>query len=218
VAKPRSDSRDKIIASARVLFRRHGYHGTGLAQIIAHSGAPRGSVYFLFPGGKEQLAAEAVNAWAAELAELIRCTRAASTGTRSWVESMAEHFAAELERSGFTEGLPLTTITLDSVPGSKALTAACRAAYDSWLTALAEGLTEDEVPPEQAGEMAQLMLASLEGAAVLCRAYQSTDPLRRIVPYVLGLLPRPEATRGQVPAGPCKALGQVSTADRPGRL
>jgi TetR/AcrR family transcriptional repressor of lmrAB and yxaGH operons len=188
VPRPRSDSRNKIINSTRTLLRRQGYHGTGLAQIIEHSGAPRGSVYFLFPGGKEQMAVEAVNAWAAELTELIERTRAESDSVRRWVETMAGHFAEELRDSGFTEGLPLTTITLDSVPASAALTAACRAAYDGWLAALVKGLTGLGVPESRAGGLAQLMLASLEGAVLLCRVYQSTEPLERISPQVLDLI------------------------------
>src|SRR6266545_3697904 len=62
MARQRSDSRDKIVESARTLLRRQGYHGTGLAQVIEVSGAPRGSVYYLFPGGKEEIAVAAVAA------------------------------------------------------------------------------------------------------------------------------------------------------------
>ncbi|WP_256860452.1 TetR/AcrR family transcriptional regulator [Bacillus sonorensis] len=53
-------SRDKILRTASRLFRKQGYHATGLAQITAESGAPRGSIYYYFPGGKEKLAAEAI--------------------------------------------------------------------------------------------------------------------------------------------------------------
>jgi AcrR family transcriptional regulator len=187
--RPKSDTREKIINSARTLFRRQGYHGTGLAQIIEHSGTPRGSMYFLFPGGKEQVAVAAVTDWTATLDELIRTTRADSPTLRVWIERLATHFADELRASDFTEGLPVTTITLDSVPASAALTTACRTAYDTWLATLTEGLLDYGVPEERADGLAKLLLAGLEGAAVLCRAYESTEPLDRIVSYVLSLLP-----------------------------
>ena len=186
--RPRSDSRDRIIASARTLLRRQGYHGTGLAQIIEGSGAPRGSVYFLFPNGKEQIAAEAVNEWVAEVSEIIRRTRAENTTPGGWVEAMARHFAAGLDDSGFTEGFPVTTVALDSVPGSELLAAACRAAYDAWLDELAVGLAGYGVPGDRARDAATLTLASLEGAAVLCRVFRSTEPLERIVPLVRSLV------------------------------
>jgi TetR/AcrR family transcriptional repressor of lmrAB and yxaGH operons len=193
VARPRSGSRDRIINSTRILLRRQGYHGTGLAQIIEHSGAPRGSVYFLFPGGKEQMAVEAVTSWAAELTELIKRTRAGAGSARQWVETMAEHFGEELRGSGFTEGLPLTTIALDSVPASAALTASCRLAYDGWLAALVEGLTGFGVPESRAADLAELMLAAVEGAVLLCRVYQSIEPLQRISPQVLDLVTAAES-------------------------
>lgn len=189
MARPRSDSRQRIIASARSLLRRQGYHGTGLAQIIEHSGAPRGSVYFLFPGGKEQVAAEAVSDWAVEIAALIESTRVDSGTAREWVSTMADHFATELRESGFTEGLPVTMITLDSVPGSGALTVACRAAYDAWLGALADGLVGFGIPAPDAAATAKLLLSGLEGATVLCRVYESTDPLDDVLRLVLKHLP-----------------------------
>ncbi|MEV1287424.1 TetR/AcrR family transcriptional regulator [Micromonospora sp. NPDC049679] len=189
MAKPKSDTRARIIASARTLLRRHGYHATGLAQIIEHSGAPRGSVYFVFPGGKEEMAVAAINEWTAEFDRLIRDLRAGRGTARAWAEAMAAHFASELRASDYTEGLPITTITLDSVPVSPALTVACRSAYDAWLAALAEGLIAYGTPVKRAESLASLMLASLEGAVVLCRAYQSTGPLERVLPFVLDQMP-----------------------------
>ncbi|GIE89701.1 TetR/AcrR family transcriptional regulator [Actinoplanes regularis] len=186
---PKSDTRARIIASARTLLRRHGYHATGLAQIIKHSGAPRGSVYFLFPGGKEQMAVAAISEWTVEFDQLIRELSTEHGTARAWVEAMADHFANDLRASDYTEGLPITTITLDSVPTSAGLTVACRNAYDVWLTALIDGLVTYGEDAGRADRLAKLMMASLEGAAVLCRAYQSTAPLEQIVPFVLDQLP-----------------------------
>jgi TetR/AcrR family transcriptional repressor of lmrAB and yxaGH operons len=196
VAKPRSESRARIISSTRTLLRRHGYHGTGLAQIIEHSGAPRGSVYFLFPGGKEQIATEAVRDWTTEFADLIGAARSGSPTAADWVRRMVDHFVAELRDSDFTEGFPVTMITLDSVPASQPLTAACRAAYDTWLGALVDGLTSYGVAPDRARGLAELMLASLEGSMVLCRVYHCVEPLERIAREVQGLL----ATGADAPA------------------
>lgn len=189
--RPRSESRGKIIRSARTLFRRQGYHGTGLAQIIEHSGAPRGSVYFLFPKGKEQVAVEAVREWAAEITQLIETSRQASADLTQWMRRMADHFGAQLRTSGFTEGLPVTAIILETTPDSAALTQACREAYDSWLAALTQGTTEYGIDERQARSLAQLLLASLEGAMVQCRLYQSTAPLQQVTSRVLAaIVPR----------------------------
>jgi TetR/AcrR family transcriptional repressor of lmrAB and yxaGH operons len=187
--RPKSDTRARIIHSARTLLRRQGYHGTGLAQIIELSGAPRGSVYFLFPGGKEEIAVAAVAGWSEELDALLTKTRAASPDARAWIAALAAHFAADLRSSNFTEGLPVTTVTLDSVPASTGLTAACRSAYERWLQTMTEGLAAYAVA--DARSMATLLLTALEGAAVLCRAYGSTTPLDDVAARLLTLLPRP---------------------------
>src|SRR5436305_15227525 len=73
-----SDSRDRMIQSAALLFREHGYSGTGFREVIKHSGEPRGSIYHHFPGGKEKLAAETVQ-WAWAVVER-RIERAAEIG------------------------------------------------------------------------------------------------------------------------------------------
>jgi TetR/AcrR family transcriptional repressor of lmrAB and yxaGH operons len=192
--RPRSDTHARIVHSARTLLRRHGYHGTGLAQIIKHSGAPRGSVYFLFPGGKEEIAVAAIADWAQELDTLLLKTREDSPSAHVWIATLAAHFSADLRSSGFTEGLPVTTVTLDSVPASPALTTACRSAYERWLTTMTGGLQTYAVPATQARTLATLLLAALEGAAVLCRAYQSTAPLDDISARLLALLPDPVTT------------------------
>jgi TetR/AcrR family transcriptional repressor of lmrAB and yxaGH operons len=159
-----------------------------LTQIIEQSGAPRGSVYFLFPGGKQQVTVEAINELTVQLVDQIRNTSDASPSAHAFVEALAKHFAEVLEGSAFAEGLPVTNVVLDSVPGSEALTAACRNAYDAWLASLSEGLRYHGIDSEQADNLAILTLICIEGAVVLCRAYQSTEPLWRILPQISAML------------------------------
>ncbi|WP_186762871.1 TetR/AcrR family transcriptional regulator [Lentzea tibetensis] len=178
--RPRSDSRDKIVEAARVLLRRQGYHGSGLAQIIESSGAPRGSVYFLFPGGKEEIAVAAVEVSARTIPELITAAQQESATLREWIDSVVAHFAAELTESQFTDGCPITTMALDTAPASHVLTAALRGAYDAWLAAVAAALHAYSVPGAVVPGLAVTMLASLEGALVLCRVQQSVQPLHDV--------------------------------------
>jgi AcrR family transcriptional regulator len=49
-------TRDRIVTATAELFRRQGYNGTGLKQVTQAAGAPVGSVYHFFPGGKDELA------------------------------------------------------------------------------------------------------------------------------------------------------------------
>lgn len=183
MARPRSNSRQKIVRSAQTLFRQ-GYHVTGLARIVEHSGSPRGSVYFLFAGGKEEIAVEAIRAWCAEIDALLRAAAAEHETVVDWCEGVAGHFAAELQASGCTEGLPLTAVVVDSVPQSPVITAACRAAYGTWSDTTIEIFEGYGLEPERAALLANLMQAGLEGAVVLCRVHGSTEPLERLLPLV----------------------------------
>ena len=79
----RSDAKVKMVTAARQLIRERGYHATALSDVVELSAAPRGSVYFHFPGGKTQLAVEAAKAYAREQADLIE---RAAEGSDSAVE------------------------------------------------------------------------------------------------------------------------------------
>src|SRR6202045_1133794 len=61
----RPDSKEKTVLAAAKLLRRHGYNGTALSDILAAAGSPRGSLYFHFPNGKEEIAVAAL-AYAAD--------------------------------------------------------------------------------------------------------------------------------------------------------
>ena len=56
---PERPAREAMLDSAITLFRERGVAATSLRDVVAHSGAPRGSIYHHFPGGKAQLAEEA---------------------------------------------------------------------------------------------------------------------------------------------------------------
>lgn len=170
-----------------MLLRKQGYHGTGLAEIIEVSAAPRGSVYFLFPGGKEEIAAAAVRASATAIPELLDQARQGAT-VEQWVHAVLDHFARQLTGSGFTEGCPITTTVLDAVPGSPLLTEACRETYDAWQDALVTTLIAYGTPTDAASGLASTLLSCLEGALVLCRARQSTTPLDQIAPHLIALI------------------------------
>ncbi|MGW1729315.1 TetR/AcrR family transcriptional regulator [Streptomyces sp. NPDC002306] len=190
MARPKSDSREKILRSAHRLLCRQGYKGTGLAQIVDEAGAPRGSVYYLFPGGKEEIAVEAVRIAAADSVRFIEATRLASPTARAWVTAISEHFSRHLKETGFSEGLPITTVTLDSAPVSEALTVACRDAYRALVECLEESLLYyGASSAEETRSLAMLLLATLEGSMVLARAYQSLTPCELILEQILSLVP-----------------------------
>jgi TetR/AcrR family transcriptional regulator, lmrAB and yxaGH operons repressor len=174
-----TDSKEKTLAAAALLFRRQGFHGTALHDVLAAAGSPRGSLYFHFPGGKEQigeaaldLAGEAVRSRIAKAAE-------ASPNAATFLTRIARAMAADLEQSDFCNGCPIATTALETSAQSEVLAAAARRAFQSWEREVARGLTRFGAKPNDAAVAATAILSQIEGALLLARTYRSIEPLRR---------------------------------------
>jgi TetR/AcrR family transcriptional regulator, lmrAB and yxaGH operons repressor len=180
--------RDAIVRAAADLFRRQGYAATGLNEIVAASGAPKGSLYHYFPQGKEQIGEEVVRAAgrlvAGTLAELARSERTPGALLRRYGRMVV----GWMEASGFEDGGPITTVLLELAPGVDGVTAAGREAFASWAAVLGGELTARGVTPARARRLSTLAIAALEGALVLARVQQDGRPIRDATEAVAELL------------------------------
>ncbi len=183
--KPKTDSRNRLIQATRRLLQRQGYQGTGLGQIVEESGAPRGSFYFLFPGGKEQLALAAIDESIRELKVHIEELAQKTSSVEEWIKALAGHVIHALSNSVFTEGCPVSTITLDSSHASPALRQACATAYDVLIEAAARVLVQYGRTPDEAKSLAVVLLSTVEGAMILSRAKRSVEPLLIAQEFIL---------------------------------
>jgi len=165
---PNAESRAQAVETAADLFRRQGYAATGVAQIIEASGTPKGSFYFNFPGGKEELATEALRLGGGRLRDGIEQLAAAFEEPGAFVGALAEALAAGLESSEFQLGCPIATVALETATSSEALRAEAEAQFASWEAAMAPRL----------GDRAGTVLAALEGALILARTRRSAAPVR----------------------------------------
>jgi AcrR family transcriptional regulator len=173
-----SDSRNRMIQSAALLFREHGYSGTGFRDVIEHSGAPRGSIYHHFPGGKEQLAADTV-AWAAAVIER-RIERTVQRGEPVAALGMfVDTWREVLEDSNFRAGCPIVAVAAEADAGSTA-TAAAATAFTRWEELIARALLNAGVGRTDARRLATLVIAGIEGAILMCRARRDIRPLRDV--------------------------------------
>ncbi len=173
--EPILDSRSRMITSAAVLFREQGYSATGFRDVVEHSGAPRGSIYHHFPGGKAQLAEEVVQ-FASEVFAA-RIERAAADGDpQAMLDAFAGGWRRQLERSDFRAGCPVVAVAVEA-DATPAVAAAAAAALERWEGLLAKALRESGVPPARAGRIATLAVVAIEGAVIQCRASKSVKPL-----------------------------------------
>ncbi len=185
----RTDSRDRMVATAARLFRTQGYAATGWRQVVAESGAPWGSQAHHFPGGKEQLAADAL---AASAAEIERGLRAATRGAHpaDAVLRWADRAASDLVAGGWAAGCPVATVALETAPVSDVLAAASAAALESWQAVLRRSIAEQGVDEPGAASLAMLVVAGMEGALLLARAARDPGPLHAVATELADVLRR----------------------------
>jgi TetR/AcrR family transcriptional regulator, lmrAB and yxaGH operons repressor len=174
-----TDSKEKTLAAAALLFRRQGFHGTALHDVLAAAGSPRGSLYFHFPGGKEQIGEAALDLAGEAVRSKIAQAAQASPNAAAFLTGIARAMAADLQQSDFCNGCPIATTALETAAQSDVLRAAARRAFQSWEQEIARGLTRFGAKPEDAAISATTILSQIEGALLLARTYRSIEPLRR---------------------------------------
>lgn len=183
---PTSDARDRMIRSGAQLFRERGVSGTSFADVLEHSGAPRGSVYHHFPGGKNEFATE-VTRFAGGL--IGRALRGALEGDDpvAAVRAFSDLWIGMLESGDYAAGCPVVAVAVDGAPGP-GTRAAAGDAFAAWEEDLAAVLVRRGVDEDRARSLATLVLSGIEGAIVLCRAQRSVEPLRRVAGELAALV------------------------------
>lgn len=155
-----------LVQAAAELFRKQGYAATGTAEILERSGAPRGSLYHYFPGGKEEMGAAAVVAAGKVLSSTITEIAAEVETTADFLEQYAIRLASWMEKSDFTDGNPVTTVVLETVPKSDRITKEAEKAYAIWADHIAALLARDNWPEDRRAATAEMILAALDGALI----------------------------------------------------
>jgi AcrR family transcriptional regulator len=171
------NTRQRIVETSAELFRRQGYNATGVKQIVTAAQAPFGSLYHFYPGGKEQLGAEAIRVSAAFYLQLIPAVIDPApdivTGVRDFFAGAGEH----LRETDYVDACPIATVALEVSSTSETMREACANAFDSWIDAGTQRFERAGIANAAARELAIGMFAALEGAFVLARAQRSTEPL-----------------------------------------
>jgi TetR/AcrR family transcriptional repressor of lmrAB and yxaGH operons len=170
------DTRDRILDATNRLLRRQGYTATGIKQIVAEGDAPLGSVYHYFPGGKEQIAVEAL----ARVGERIRMAIASLANAADVPATVNAFFVynAELLRdSDYERGCPVATVALETSNDIERIRQVCEDVFNGWQAALAHVFTEAGIPEADASALATFVLSSYEGALTMSRALRDIQPM-----------------------------------------
>ena len=183
-----SSTRDQIIETTCDLMESQGFHATGLNQIVKESGAPKGSLYYYFPEGKDELAEEAIAYAGRAVAERISSGLAAAGDVAEAVGQFVSNIAHFVELSGFRSGGPLMTVAMETATTNERLNLACREAYTRLQGAFEARLLAAGYASERAAGLAAFITAAIEGGIILSRTYHTGDPLRLVARQLAELL------------------------------
>jgi TetR/AcrR family transcriptional repressor of lmrAB and yxaGH operons len=177
-----------MVEGAKELVRVHGFNATSFKDVWEHTQTPRGSVYFHFPGGKEELGLEVVDSSRRALVATVTAAGAETRTPATMLRRLATKLADRLEASGYREGCPLAAVALEMSSTSPALRAAADDAFADWADAIATELERKGVAPGQALEAAELAVATLEGALLVSKTRGERAPLDRAGELLAGAL------------------------------
>ncbi|SIR74195.1 TetR/AcrR family transcriptional regulator [Williamsia sterculiae] len=163
--------RERLVEATTDLIRRHGVEGTGVSDILEHSGVARRSIYLNFPSGKGELVAEATRSAGRQIATALR-ELMSGPSPRVVVDS----WISALRASDFQAGCPLIAAALARPTAPEAADAA-NDAFGEWVHIIAERLSADGVDDDTATSLATTVVAGVEGAIVISQARRSTAPL-----------------------------------------
>ena len=174
----RCDTRKKMLISAAQVMRERGAAGVTIDEVLARSGAPRGSVYYHFPEGRNQILTEALRYSGESITAMI--DDAAGWGARALLCEFVEFGERLLTEGDFTAGCPVVAAAIGSDDGDPNLSGEAGSILSHWCTALTRAFVNDGFADDDAASLAVTSIAALEGSIVLARSTHSIDPLRQV--------------------------------------
>jgi AcrR family transcriptional regulator len=170
-------TRERILDATSELFRLQGYAGTAMKQVVDAAGAPFGSVYHFFPGGKEQLAVEAIERAGKVYEDLVLVVFDAEPDVVAGTRAVFAAAAEVLRQSGYADACPIATVALEVASTNEQLREATARVFEAWVVTLAGRLAAAGAEPATARATAIVVIELLEGAFLLCRAARNTEAM-----------------------------------------
>ena len=173
-----SDVRTRMVQAAATLIGARGVSGTSFTDVIEASGAPRGSIYHYFAGGKRQLVAEAIE-WTSDQVQAHQrgCDATTPSGV---IEHFVDLWRQIVTSSGAHAGCPLAALASDPYADEPLLAAAVERGFEAWTALLKDQLGSAGMSGSDALAIATTTVAAMEGALILCRARGNVAPLDAI--------------------------------------
>ncbi len=165
--KNKTDSREKILTAAAMLFQVKGYNATGLNEILKESGSPKGSLYYYFPGGKEELALEAIKLANEAIQKRLKSALDKYLNPIEAIQSVIKNMIEDLKRDGKLKDISLSLIALETYLSIEPLRNACESAFIDIQNIYTKKLIESGLSKETAQELGVFIQVMIEGAITI---------------------------------------------------
>lgn len=194
-----SASRQRLVAGAADMISRRGLNATSVRNLAKHAQAPLGSTYHYFPGGKYDLATEAVQ-WADDLTVRV-LEKELAAGPQAGLAAFLAMWRHVVLDNDFHAGCPVLAVSVeDLTEENKAPRDAAAAAFARWAALLETSLREAGASPTAAQQVAMLIVAAVEGTVAICRAQRSITPLDLVATQLGHVIDAALASAAQPPA------------------
>jgi TetR/AcrR family transcriptional repressor of lmrAB and yxaGH operons len=186
----KTDSREKIVAAASKLFQLKGYTATGLNEILRESGAPKGSLYYYFPNGKEELALAAVDLTSKTMQANVLTGLNSDSDPVCAVSKVISDMITALKDDGRLQTMSLSMLALETCQTSDTLREACARSFEKMSSIYAQKLLDSGFSYERSAELGTVLQSMIEGAITLSLTARDVKPLETVLHQLPLLLRR----------------------------
>jgi TetR/AcrR family transcriptional repressor of lmrAB and yxaGH operons len=172
-------TRDRLIQTSALLFRKKGFHGVGIAEILAATGLPKGSLYHHFPNGKQDLAIASAEWASAGMTRIINDAFEEASDFESGATTLCHKLAKFFDLSGGWDGCPVSNTLLDG-PENEEFRSKVAEMFEGWIECASGHGVRLGLETSDARDQAELLLLAIQGAWSMARAKQSSEILRRL--------------------------------------
>jgi TetR/AcrR family transcriptional regulator, lmrAB and yxaGH operons repressor len=190
-------TRHRLLEAAITLMRRSGLSGAGINEIVRESGAPKGSVYHHFPGGKAQIVAEGLAQYTLRVVAFIDASLARRRRPGDKIRALFDAYAARIEEGAFRHSCPVGTVCLDLDADVESLRPVVAEAFGQYVQAIAAHFPFED--RRRSASFAGLVLTAIEGAYVRGRADRSSTAFREAGAWLAELAEREAGVPGRSP-------------------
>ncbi|WP_041700835.1 TetR/AcrR family transcriptional regulator [Clostridium kluyveri] len=176
----KTDSREKIIKAASKLFQIKGFNATGLNEILKESKSPKGSLYYYFPDGKEQLALEAISLASKSIIERLETTLNKYSDPIKAIKYLINNIINDLEKENKLQDISVSLIALETYSSNEHLREACKSVFTSLSYVYANKLVQNGFSKQKAEELSMAIEIMIEGAITISVTRKDTIPLLTI--------------------------------------